>query len=340
MSKKELKTKVEGKEEELFSKEEKIKLIKDVFEYCKKHYGLKNYSIFIMDYKYCSSYRNYNMAKIVERINPIENFKISLDITNIKTFYNVNKLVELLNLSEKDKLRVRLIITCLHEIGHSLFSLNTIQMNDTERKNYNMYNNALYHNKIFTKIGKITLDECDLIYKYNHEEILADCFMYSVIPSLLKEFNIKTEYFIIPKSKGKTTLNTKKLRTFIKQYYNLSFCKFVGDKKVNLDDDSNFNKLTKQYLDNILISDNDYYTACCILNILIIYGYEILFKYCDLDHGEKLLEFMNYSLDIDTMISPKYKKHIEKNWIDMGSLNIAFIEFPRVWRELQEEGLI
>ena len=338
MNKKEL-VKVENEEKELFSKEEKIELIKDVFEYCKKHYGLKDYSIFIMDSKHPSSYKNYNMDKIVERVNPIENFKISLSITNIKTFYNVNKLVELLNLSEKDKLRVRLIITCLHEIGHSLFSLNTIQMNDTERMNYMIYNNTLYRSELFTKLGKMTYDEHGLIYKYNHKETLADCFMYSAIPSLLKEFNIKTDYFTIPKSQGKTRLNIKKLRNHIKQYYDITYCKLIGDKKVNLNDNSNFNKLAKQYLDNVLISDDDYYTGCCILDVLIVYGYEILFKYCDTD-SEKLLEYMDYISDIDTMISPKYKKYIEKNWIEMAALNVAFTKFPRIWRELQEKGVI
>ena len=70
-----------------------------------------------------------------------------------------------------------------------------------------------------------------------------------------------------------------------------------------------------------------------------MYGYEILFKYCDTD-SEKLLEYMDYISDIDTMISPKYKKYIEKNWIEMGALNVAFTEFPRIWRELQEKGVI
>ena len=73
MNKKEL-VKVENEEKELFSKEEKIELIKDVFEYCKKHYGLKDYSICIMDSKRSSSYKNYNMDLDVKISNNGESF--------------------------------------------------------------------------------------------------------------------------------------------------------------------------------------------------------------------------------------------------------------------------
>ena len=53
-----------------------------------------------------------------------------------------------------------------------------------------------------------------------------------------------------------------------------------------------------------------------------------------------MANYLDYAIKIDQMFSSKYKKHIEKNWFDMGARNIAYTEFPDVWRHLQEEGLI
>ena len=39
------------------------------------------------------------------------------------------------------------------------------------------------------------------------------------------------------------------------------------------------------------------------------------------------------------MIKKELEVNIEKTWFDMGARNIAYTEFPDIWRHLQEEGL-
>lgn len=350
MIKKELEVQVniERKEEEIFTTEEKIEIIKKVFEYCKGNYGLKNYSIMIVDSKKSiSSYSNKQTRTTVEIINEVQNFKISLNITNEETFYNVNKMVEKLKLSKKDEDKVRLIFTCLHEIGHSLVYPDIKNMTSDEFVNYNCYNDLMYHKDIFKQLSNIRQEDDNMIYKYNHKEAVADNFAYSVLPSILKELGIQTDYFNINKSKGKKRLEENNIRKTIKKYYGISRSiikpSLLITHKINLKKDDNINKYAKYYLDKLLVSDDDYYTACKVLDILTRYGYEILiYNYCRNNEIQKtkMVNYLDYAIKIDQMFSPKYKKYIEKTWFDMGARNIAYTEFPDVWRHLQEEGLI
>ena len=134
-------------------------------------------------------------------------------------------------------------------------------------------------------------------------------------------------YFNINKSKGKKRLEENNIRKTIKKYYGISRItpSLLITHKINLKKDDNINKYAKYYLDKLLVSDDDYYVACKVLNILTRYGYEILIcNYCRNNEIQKIkmANYLDYAIKIDQMFSSKYKKHIEKNWFDMGARNI------------------
>lgn len=350
MNKKKVEKINEGKEKELITLEEKIEIVKKVFKYCEDNYGLRKYTVeLINEYSkssyYPSIYKHID-SEIAETINWVERFDISLKIKKYNNFYAHNHLISKLELSEKDSHMTNLIYTCLHEIGHSIVDSIIFKYKPTKEEldNFKKYDRNMYNKKDLINFADMEDNVRRAIYKYNHNETLADCFAYSILPKILKEFNIETKYFDITKSKGKKKFNLNKLRLKIKNIVlkeNPSI--IVNNIKINLDKDNIINKFTKQYLDNILISDDDYYTACKILEFITRYGYSILTnKYIeDRAEAQAIRSYLIYIRNLDDMIAPKYKKYIEKDWFKIGAINIAFIEFPRVWRKLQEEeGLI
>ena len=350
MSKEELLTKIEGKEEqkELLTLEEKIEIIQKIFEYCENNYGLKNYTVDLVNENNQSSYApniyKHTANEIMKIINPVERFKISLNIREYKNFYAHNNLITKLELSEKDKQITKFIYTCLHEIGHSICDSIIFKNKPTNEdlKNFVKYDRTMYKKIKLFEFVDIDDDVRKAVYKYNHNETVADCFAYSVLPQVLKDFNIQTDYFNITKSKGKNKFNDK-LRIEIKRIILGTNSPIIIKKvKIDLNKDNIINKFTKQYLDNILVSDEDYYTACKVLEYLTRYGYSVLIKkYIDNEtYASSIKNYLKYFNNLDDMISPKYKKFIEKDWYEIGARNIAFIEFPRVWRELQEKGVI
>lgn len=350
MSKKEL-VELKETEKEILTREEKIEIVKKVFEYCKKNYGLKDYTIDIIENSTVPSSYLLKFDSLIEDkviINPVEQFKISIKNKNNEAYYVFNKLISNLNLSEKDEIKTRLIFTCLHEIGHSLNNIPIDENNKISKADVNnlrYYDKIMYRKEMFRTIGNIKLKTIEAIYKYNHKESPADYFAYSVLNEILKKFNIKTNYFDIKCRKEEKKINNKKLEFTIKVLLGIkSNTKLMtlSGAKINLNKEDAFNRYIKIYLKNLKLPESDYKLACKILITIINYAYTTLISvYINNPvESEKMYEYLYTFNLIDMMIIPKYKKLIQKDWLIMGAGTIAFVEFPRIWRELQNKELI
>ena len=337
--------------DENFNKEERVNLIKQVFQYCKDNNLIDdNFCLYITDTLIEDSYQNSHVPiGIIANINHKD--KIVIGINDSKNnnltdeFYVENKMIN--NIIKSYNSKIVLIITCLHEIGHYLHMQRCHRFNLTklEEDNRMKFNDMIHdvegliirqynNNKEMDKLNTI-------LYKYNYYELEADFFAYSVLPMLLNDMT-DCEYFKLKRYE----YNIKDI-DFEKIFSNLfgptmidingRYLNKISKRKYSK---SPFNEKIFRYINGCGIHNNlDFDLAYILINILID-GRDVnslLSKMINNnDIYNKLTYYLNTIKKVSYIIDKKYinNKWVERNWVDEAYLNVIFTEFPTIWNKL------